>query len=318
MGTRFIASANARRATNPPSSMPAPRTCCTPFFTGIPGNYLKASVVAAGLDPANLPAPDSGASNFGSGAKPWKDIWGAGQGVGGIDSVLPTREIVARLRAGMPSPRPPGRRGLRVTRRHATPRPGERRHERRPNIDRDGAVLTLTINRPERQRARQRHLRGADRTTGAGVDRRVVSAVILTGTDNDLRDFRPSAARATSAAMSFLRALTTRCPGHRAVEGYAVGIGVTLLQHCDFVHRRRRHAAPALRGAGPVPGRRVQPAAARLAGARCAADGCCRQGLRRPPGAGSRAGHHGHARRPALVVRRATAGDLAAAGPRRG
>src|SRR3546814_12535984 len=71
----------------------------TPFFTGIPGNYLKASIAAAGLDPANLPAPDAGASNFGSTrVKPWKDIWGAGQGVGGIDSVRPAADIVATLR----------------------------------------------------------------------------------------------------------------------------------------------------------------------------------------------------------------------------
>ncbi len=69
----------------------------TPFFTGIPGNYLKASIVNAGLDPANLPAPD--ASNFGTTrAKPWKDIWGAGQGVGSITGVQPAAEIVAQLR----------------------------------------------------------------------------------------------------------------------------------------------------------------------------------------------------------------------------
>ena len=103
MGTRFIASEEANASEGYKSAIvdaSASDVLYTPFFTGIPGNYLKASVVAAGLDPANLPAPDSGASNFGSGrAKPWKDIWGAGQGVGGIDSVLPTREIVARLRA---------------------------------------------------------------------------------------------------------------------------------------------------------------------------------------------------------------------------
>ena len=68
----------------------------TPFFTGIPGNYLKASISAAGLDPANLPQPDSGASNFGSSrVKPWKDIWGAGQGVGAIKRVVPAAELEA-------------------------------------------------------------------------------------------------------------------------------------------------------------------------------------------------------------------------------
>lgn len=103
MGTRFIATAGPMppRPTSRPSSTRARPTCCTRlFFTGIPGNYLKASIVAAGLDPADLPAAEAASSNFGTTrAKPWKDIWGAGQGVGGIASVLPARELVASLRA---------------------------------------------------------------------------------------------------------------------------------------------------------------------------------------------------------------------------
>src|SRR5690606_8106428 len=72
----------------------------TPFFTGIPGNYLKPSIAAAGLDPDNLPAPDTDRTNFGtSRSKPWRDIWGAGQGVGSIDSVLPVQHLVAQLKA---------------------------------------------------------------------------------------------------------------------------------------------------------------------------------------------------------------------------
>ncbi|WP_026639606.1 NAD(P)H-dependent flavin oxidoreductase [Bordetella petrii] len=102
MGTRFIASAEANASEGYKQAIVdagAADILYTPFFTGIPGNYLKSSIVAAGLDPANLPAPDTGASNFGSTrVKPWKDIWGAGQGVGGIDSVLPTADIVANLR----------------------------------------------------------------------------------------------------------------------------------------------------------------------------------------------------------------------------
>ena len=71
------------------------------LFTGVHGNYLKGSIVAAGLDPANLPVSDPSAMNFGSGegskAKAWKDIWGAGQGVGAVDRVVPAAELIARL-----------------------------------------------------------------------------------------------------------------------------------------------------------------------------------------------------------------------------
>lgn len=102
MGTRFIASAEANASDAYKQAIvdaSASDILYTPFFTGIPGNYLKASIAAAGLDPANLPEPGAGASNFGSTrVKPWKDIWGAGQGVGGIDSVRPAAEIVATLR----------------------------------------------------------------------------------------------------------------------------------------------------------------------------------------------------------------------------
>jgi nitronate monooxygenase len=63
------------------------------------GNYLKASIVAAGLDPDNLAPPGPDAMNFesASGAKAWRDIWGSGQGIGAIDAVLPAGELVARL-----------------------------------------------------------------------------------------------------------------------------------------------------------------------------------------------------------------------------
>jgi nitronate monooxygenase len=71
----------------------------TPFFSGVHGNYLKKSVAAAGLEPDRLPAGDKAAMSFASDrpARVWKDIWGAGQGVGNIDEVLPTRALVARL-----------------------------------------------------------------------------------------------------------------------------------------------------------------------------------------------------------------------------
>ncbi|MEK6541167.1 MAG: nitronate monooxygenase family protein [Pseudomonadota bacterium] len=71
------------------------------LFTGVHGNYLRASIVAAGMDPDNLPDGDVTKMNFGSGesskAKAWKDIWGSGQGVGAIDAVLSVADLVAKL-----------------------------------------------------------------------------------------------------------------------------------------------------------------------------------------------------------------------------
>ena len=69
------------------------------LFTGVHGNYLKRSIVSAGLDPDNLPVSDPSKMSFGGdGAKKaWKDIWGSGQGIGAVKQVLPARELVARL-----------------------------------------------------------------------------------------------------------------------------------------------------------------------------------------------------------------------------
>jgi nitronate monooxygenase len=62
------------------------------------GNYLRASIKAAGLDPEHLPDGDVSTMNFQEGAtKAWKDIWGSGQGIGAIDAVVSTRELVDRL-----------------------------------------------------------------------------------------------------------------------------------------------------------------------------------------------------------------------------
>lgn len=71
-------------------------------FTGVHGNYLKGSIIAAGLDPAALGEGDPSQMSFGSGesgAKAWKDIWGSGQGVGAIKKVVPVAELVNRLKA---------------------------------------------------------------------------------------------------------------------------------------------------------------------------------------------------------------------------
>jgi nitronate monooxygenase len=72
----------------------------TNLFTGVHGNYLKPSIVNAGLDPNNLPESDPSKMNFGgSDAKAWKDIWGCGQGIGAIKAVQSTADYVAQLAA---------------------------------------------------------------------------------------------------------------------------------------------------------------------------------------------------------------------------
>jgi len=102
MGTRFIAT---REAGAPPAykdmivGSTAADVVYSPLFTGVHGNYLRGSIAAAGLDPDNLPTADKTSMNFGSNrpTKAWKDIWGAGQGVGSIEDVPTTAELVARL-----------------------------------------------------------------------------------------------------------------------------------------------------------------------------------------------------------------------------
>ena len=68
------------------------------LFTGVHGNYLRQSILAAGLDPDNLPEGDLSTMNFGSAsAKAWRDIWGSGQGIGAIEAVMPAADYIARL-----------------------------------------------------------------------------------------------------------------------------------------------------------------------------------------------------------------------------
>jgi nitronate monooxygenase len=70
------------------------------LFTGVHGNYLRQSIAAAGLDPDDLPESDPTQTDFGSGrSKAWKDIWGAGQGVGAVHAVVPAAERIAELHA---------------------------------------------------------------------------------------------------------------------------------------------------------------------------------------------------------------------------
>jgi nitronate monooxygenase len=70
------------------------------LFTGVSGNYLKPSVVAAGMDADNLPTADASSMDFGSDRekpKAWKEIWGAGQGIGAVDEVTDVATLVDRI-----------------------------------------------------------------------------------------------------------------------------------------------------------------------------------------------------------------------------
>lgn len=104
IGTRFIATPEAsvpERYKEELLRAAAADIVYTDLFSGVHGNYLKHSVVAAGFDPLNLPRSDPKKMNFGSGSgvekKVWRDIWSAGQGVGQIDSVMPVAQVVAKL-----------------------------------------------------------------------------------------------------------------------------------------------------------------------------------------------------------------------------
>jgi nitronate monooxygenase len=73
----------------------------TDLFTGVHGNYLRSSIVSAGLDPDNLAGVDPTAMKFGSEgsakSKAWRDIWGSGQGIGIVDRVRPAAEFIDDL-----------------------------------------------------------------------------------------------------------------------------------------------------------------------------------------------------------------------------
>jgi nitronate monooxygenase len=104
VGSAFIATAEARAPQTYKDMIVASGgedILYTNLFTGVHGNYLRPSVVAAGLDPDNLPSADPSKMNFGSGgnqsAKAWRDIWGCGQGIGAVKSASSASELIARL-----------------------------------------------------------------------------------------------------------------------------------------------------------------------------------------------------------------------------
>ena len=106
IGTRFIASKEANAVDGYKQEIidsSGEDIVYSSLFTGVHGNYLKGSIEKAGLDPANLPTADKSSMNFGSSgntdAKAWKDIWGAGQGVGSVHNAPSMQEIIDIFKA---------------------------------------------------------------------------------------------------------------------------------------------------------------------------------------------------------------------------
>ncbi len=104
IGSAFIATAEARADEGYKNGIvegKASDIVYSDLFTGVSGNYLRQSIVNAGLDPDNLPKGDYSTMNFGSGgnteAKAWRDIWGSGQGIGAVDKVDTVADMVGRL-----------------------------------------------------------------------------------------------------------------------------------------------------------------------------------------------------------------------------
>ena len=106
IGSAFIATAEANAEDGYKNGIVEGRAADIVYsnlFTGVHGNYLRQSIVSAGMDPDNLPEGDLKTMNFGSGgntkAKAWKDIWGSGQGIGPVTAVRPVAEYVTELEA---------------------------------------------------------------------------------------------------------------------------------------------------------------------------------------------------------------------------
>ncbi|MBT4910581.1 MAG: nitronate monooxygenase [Alphaproteobacteria bacterium] len=105
LGTRFIATEEANADKGYKDMLiesAADDIVYSSLFTGVNGNYLKPSIAKAGLDPDNLPGADKSKMNFGSGGnmktKAWKDIWGSGQGIGGITDAPSVDSLVKTMR----------------------------------------------------------------------------------------------------------------------------------------------------------------------------------------------------------------------------
>jgi nitronate monooxygenase len=100
VGTRFIATAEANADPRYKAMLidgAASDIVYSSLFTGVAGNYLKPSIAAAGLDPDSLPDAEKSKMDFGAAAKAWRDVWGAGQGLGAIADAPPAGELIARM-----------------------------------------------------------------------------------------------------------------------------------------------------------------------------------------------------------------------------
>jgi nitronate monooxygenase len=105
IGTAFIATEEARASAEYKQAIvdgTSDDIVYSNLFTGVHGNYLAPSIVAAGMDPANLPEGDLKTMNFGGGegskAKAWKDIWGSGQGIGAVTEVASAAAFIEKLK----------------------------------------------------------------------------------------------------------------------------------------------------------------------------------------------------------------------------
>jgi nitronate monooxygenase len=99
VGSAFIATQEANASEQYKESIVASSAqdiVYTNLFTGVHGNYLRPSILNAGLDPENLPQSDPSKMDFGA-AKAWRDIWGSGQGIGAVAHVPSAGELVERL-----------------------------------------------------------------------------------------------------------------------------------------------------------------------------------------------------------------------------
>lgn len=104
IGTAFIATEEARASAEYKQAIVAGNSddiVYSNLFTGVHGNYLAPSILAAGMDPANLPEGDLKTMDFGgdgSKAKAWKDIWGSGQGIGAVTEVTTAAAFIEKLK----------------------------------------------------------------------------------------------------------------------------------------------------------------------------------------------------------------------------
>ena len=104
IGTRFIATSEANAPAGYKEMIVSSKSAdivYTSLFTGVHGSYLRGSIENAGMDPDALPEADKSTMDFGSGggskAKAWRDIWGAGQGVGTVHDIPSVEALVLRM-----------------------------------------------------------------------------------------------------------------------------------------------------------------------------------------------------------------------------